>query len=153
MTSNIELLQMAKQNNIYNLVVCMNDQLKNYKYPKDGYFILNLEDSDHGGTHWVILCVKNAIPCYFDSFGGIYSEQVESYLKKNYGKKVAFSAKIIQDFKSQECGIYCIVLVLYIKANPHLDILQAVNEYTNLFSSNPKSNDKILKKLFQKLKK
>ena len=149
--SNIELYKMANQHNIQNFVVCMNDELKNYAYPRNGYFILNLQDSNHGGTHWTVLCIKNNTPCYFDSFGGIYSEQVEDYLKKNYRGKCAFNAKIIQSFSSQECGIYCFTLILYIIAHPEWDILQSVNSYTNEFSDNPKLNDKILKKLLKNI--
>ncbi len=37
MTSNFELLEMAKTHNINNFVVCMNDESKTYKYPANGY--------------------------------------------------------------------------------------------------------------------
>ena len=87
MTSNFELLEMAKMHNINNFMVCMNDELKTYKYPANGYFILNLHDSNHDGTHGSCLVIKDNIPCYFDSYGGIYSEDVEKYIKNNYGKK------------------------------------------------------------------
>ena len=46
-------------------------------------------------------------------------------------KKCSFNAKVIQSFKSVECGIFCFALILYIENHPHLDILQSVNEYTN----------------------
>lgn len=149
MTSNFELLEMAKMHNINNFMVCMNDELKTYKYPTNGYFILNLQDSNHDGTHWSCLVIKDNIPCYFDSYGGIYSEDVEKYIKKNYGKKCSFNAKVIQSFKSVECGIFCFALILYIENHPHLDILQSVNEYTNIFSDDPNNNDKILHKLMK----
>ena len=151
MTSNIQLISMAKKRGINNMIVCMNDQLETFEYPSNGFFILNLEDSDHGGTHWTCLCIRNKIPCYFDSFGGIYSEQVEKYIKKHYGKKCAFSCKIIQDFKSVKCGIYCFALILYILKNPNQDILACVNNFTNLFSDNPILNDTILDKIIKKL--
>ena len=95
------------------------------------------------------MVIKDNIPCYFDSYGGIYSEDVEKYIKKHYGKKCSFNAKVIQSFKSVECGIFCFALILYIENHPHLDILQSVNEYTNIFSDDPNNNDKILHKLMK----
>ena len=136
--TNIKLTQLAKKHHIPNFTVCMNDELDDYEYPKNAYFILNLKDSDQLGTHWTCLLIRNSIPCYFDSYGACYSEQVESYIKANYKGKIAFSAKIIQSFESQNCGLYCLGCIIYDYINSDKGLLENVNDYTNLFHSNPK---------------
>ena len=73
--------------------------------------IINLQDSNQPGSHWIVLKrVKNSI-FIFDSFGtgylpvGIF--KVFKYLK------IITNIYRIQDISSNLCGMFCVSFILY----------------------------------------
>ena len=148
MTSNFELLDIAESYGIHNLNVIMNDQLQNYKF-KTGYYVVNLEDSDHGGTHWVSVIVENGRALYFDSFGVVPSLEVEEWLH-NSKYKYVFNNRIIQHIDSIACGYFALGLIIYVILEKTKPLYEVVNDYLNLFDLNDyKKNDKIIMNLFE----
>jgi hypothetical protein len=69
MLSNIDLDNIATDHDINLVGIFSKDELPSR--PKDGNYIINLEDSDAGnGTHWTAFTIiGNKYACYFDSFG------------------------------------------------------------------------------------
>ena len=66
-TSNTELLEILKKYNININGVYAKDQIK--KPLKDGFYIINLDNSDGNGTHWTALYkINDAFSLYWDSF-------------------------------------------------------------------------------------
>ena len=72
---------------------------------------------------------------------------IQEYIKRKKGCRFAFNNKIIQDLKSENCGYFCISLLLYLKRHKG-DLFDLAEKYTELFDDNTKLNDSILKHIF-----
>ena len=109
------------------------DNLPNSIRPKGlGAYIINLDEYNDIGTHWVALYVNNKTIIYFDSFGVEHIPR--EIMKFIYG---------IQAYDSIMCGYFCIGFINFMfNGNSLID-------YTNLFSPNDlKKNDDIILKYF-----
>ena len=144
--SNFDLIDIAKTYGIDNLNVVMNDELKYYEF-KTGYYIINLEDTDDLGSHWVCLIVENGKCIYWDSFGCLPSHDVENWMKQSKYKYM-FNNRIVQDLDSVLCGLFALGVIIYVILTP-TDLYEAVDNYTDLFSMEPKDNDIIINDLFK----
>ena len=69
---------------------------------KDGAFVINLDDKQNKGTHWVSLFIDRHMALYFDSFGIEHVPQ--EVLGKMKDKSITHSIFTIQDDDS----IFCI---------------------------------------------
>ena len=109
---------------------------------KKGAYVINLDEYENTGTHWIALFVKTNEVIYFDSFG---IEHIPKEIEHAIGNK-EFKASIfrLQAYDSIMCGYYCIEFINYIlKGKTLLD-------YTNLFAPYDfKKNDEIIKRLFK----
>lgn len=140
LTSNIELLDILKNDNIKIIGVFAKDKLKNASL-KYGFYIINLDNSDGPGTHWTVLYkINDGFSLYYDSFGFPAPEEVEDLLHK-----YEYNKKQIQDIKSNSCGFYCIAFIKFMINKQ--DILLAFNTFCNLFRSNTIDNEIILHQL------
>jgi hypothetical protein len=138
-TSNIELEQI------------LNNKVKNFNgvYPKDlmkkplkdGFYIVNLDDSTGEGTHWCALYkINDGFSIWWDSYGFPAPENIESLLHKyDYNKKQ------IQDIDSTSCGFYCVAFILFMKNKQ--DKQKAFNTFIKLFGTNTVNNEIILHQL------
>ena len=72
--------------------------------------ILNTDESNRGGRHWVAVIVNNQTCEFFDSLG-VPPENYHSYwhkfLIKKSGKYV-YNDSALQNLKSADCGKFCI---------------------------------------------
>ena len=121
----------------YILEIIYQKQLKKERY------VINLDEYENTGTHWVALFVKPKYTIYFDSFG---IEHIPSGINKFIGNKNSKSNIFrLQAYDSIMCGYYCIEFINYmLKGKTLLD-------YTNLFSPNDfKKNDQFIKRIFKK---
>lgn len=138
-TSNIELEQI------------LNNKVKNFNgvYPKDlmkkplkdGFYIVNLDNSTGEGTHWCALYkINDGFSIWWDSYGFPAPENIESLLHKyDYNKKQ------IQDIDSTSCGFYCVAFILFMKNKQ--DKQKAFNTFIKLFGTNTVNNEIILHQL------
>ena len=139
LTSNTELLDILKNDNIKINGVFAKDQLK--KPLKDGFYIINLDNSDGPGTHWTALYkINDGFSFYYDSFGFIAPEEIEDLLHK-----YEYNKKQIQDIKSTSCGFYCIAFIKFMINKQ--DKMKAFNTFCNLFRANTIDNEIILHQL------
>ena len=109
---------------------------------KKGAYVINLDEYENTGTHWVSLFVKPKYTVYFDSFGVEHiPKEINKFIGSNEIKSNIFR---IQAYDSIMCGYFCIEFINYmIKGKTLLD-------YTNLFSPNDfKKNDQIIKRTFK----
>ena len=119
---------------------------------KKGAYVINLDQYENTGTHWVSLFVKTNEVIYFDSFG---IEHIQNEINKFIGNEQSSSAKArnkniisnifrLQAYDSIICGHYCIEFINYmLKGKTSLD-------YTNLFSPNDfKKNERIIIRIFK----
>ena len=73
--------------------------------------IMNLQDSNQSGSHWIALKrVKNSI-FIFDSFGIGYIPMNIFKIHKNY--KMITNIYRIQDISSNLCRMFCVLFILY----------------------------------------
>ena len=132
--TNIEISECYKNEPRFNGVYSRNN-LPN-KIKKVAY-VINLDEYENTGTHWVSLFVKPKYKVYFDSFG---VEHIPKFIR-NEIKSNIFR---IQAYDSIMCGYFCIAFINYmLKGKTLLD-------YTNLFSPNDfKKNHQIIKRIFK----
>ena len=117
---------------------------------KRGAYVINLDEYENTGTHWVALFVKPKYTVYFDSFGIEHiPKEINKFIRsKELGPAVRNGIKSnifrIQAYDSIMCGYFCIEFINYmLKGKTLLD-------YTNLFSSNNfKKNHRIIKRIFK----
>ena len=124
----------------FNGVYSRNNLLKTLK---KGAYVINLDEYENMGTHWVSLFVKPKYTVYFDSFG---IEHIPKEIKHAIGnKEIKANIFRIQAYDSIMCGYFGIEFINYmLKGKTLLD-------YTNLFSPNDfKKNDQIIKRIFKK---
>ena len=109
---------------------------------KKGAYVINLDEYENTGTHWVSLFVKANKVIYFDSFG---IEHIPEEINKFIGnKKIKASIFRIQGYDSIMWGYFCIKFINYMIKG------QKLLEYTNLFSPNDfKNNDRVIKRIFK----
>jgi hypothetical protein len=87
------------------------DRLELLKAPMRNDFscIINLEDSDMGGSHWVALYndKKEYFTEYFDSYGMKPALQTIRFVKKHFRKPLYFNDTQVQGDNSKKCGYFC----------------------------------------------
>ena len=109
---------------------------------KKGAYVINLDEYENTGTHWVSLFVKTKYTVYFDSFVVEHiPKEINKFIRSKEIKSNIFR---IQAYDSIMCGYFCIEFINYmLKGKKLLD-------YTNLFSPNEfKKNDRIIKRIFK----
>ena len=123
-----------------------------YSRIKKGAYVINLDEYENTGTHWISLFVKANKVIYFDSFGVEHiPKEINKFIgngqspsAKSRNKKIKASIFRIQAYNSIMCGYFRIEFINYmLKGKTLLD-------YTNLFSPNDfKKNDRIIKRIFK----
>ena len=110
---------------------------------KKGAYVINLDEYEDAGTHWIALYVKNKKVVYFNSFGVEHvPKEIIKFIKN---KDIIANIFRLQAHDSIMCRYYCIEFINYmLKGKTLLD-------YTNLFSPNDfKKNDQVIKRIFKK---
>ena len=132
--TNIEISEYYKNEPRFNGIYSRNNLPNKIK---KGAYVINLDEYENAGTHWVSLFVKANKVIYFDSFG---IEHIPEEINKFIGNiKIKASIFRIQAYDSIMCGYFCIEFINYmLKGRKLLD-------YTNLFSPNDFKKNKLLK--------
>ena len=78
---------------------------------KYGAYLINLNDKNSKGTHWISLFVDRNTAVYFDSFGIEFTTQ--DLLSKIRDKSITHNVFRIQDNESIICGFYSIAYRIY----------------------------------------
>ena len=138
--TNIEISEYYANEPRFNGVYSKNN-LPN-KIKKEAY-VINLDEYENTGTHWVFLFVKANKVIYFDSFG---IEHIPKEINKfiNNNNNIESNIFRIQAYDSIMWGYFCTEFINYmLKGKTLLD-------YTNLFSPNDfKKNDQVIKRIFK----
>ena len=110
---------------------------------KKGAYIINLDEYENTGSHWIALFLKTNEAIYFDSFG---IEHIPNEINKFIGNKNIISNIFrIQAYDSIMCRYFCIECINYMPKG------KTLLDYTNLFSPNDfKKNDRVIKRTFKK---
>ena len=107
---------------------------------KDGAYVINLDEYEDIGTHWIALFCKKKEIVYFDSFGVEHiPEEIKEFIR-NKNKANIFR---VQANNSIMCGYFCIRFIDFMLEG------KALIDYTNLFSPYDfNKNDKIILSYF-----
>ena len=145
--TNIEISKCYKNEPRFNDVYSRNNLPNKIK---KGAYVINLDEYENTGTHWVALFVKANKVIYFDSFRIEHiPKEINKFIKKSSSLKRTARIKSnifrIQAYDSIMCGYFCIEFINYmLKGKTLLD-------YTNLFSPNDfKKNNQIIRRIFKK---
>ena len=144
-TTNFELFEMAKQNNIKLDDVIMMDEITKLENNKDYNLIVNLQKTGQNGSHWVCLIIRNKKYLYIDSFGAIPPMTLIKHCVQN-NFKLGYSAYICQEFASQKCGLYCLQCIKHLQNSKQNTLYVMANNYVNKYEPNRKLNEKIVLK-------
>ena len=112
------------------------------KTMKNGAYVINLDECEDVGTHWIALYVKDNEITYFYSFG---VEHVPKEIKKVIGhKNIKTNIFRIQADNSIMCGYFCTGFIEFTFAE------RGLIDFTSLFSPYDfKKNDKIISSYFK----
>ena len=111
-----------------NLIGCFSkDQIPLIENNKS--IIMNLQNSNQPGSHWIALKRVNNTIFVFDSFGIGYLPISVFKVFKNF--KIITNIYRIQDISSNLCGLFCVLFILY-DINSKNDFIK----FLTLFNSN-----------------
>ena len=104
--TNIEINEYYANEPRFNGVYSRNNLLKTIK---KGAYIINLDEYENTGTHWIALFVKTNEAIYFDSFG---IEHIPKEINKFIGiKNIKSNIFRIKPYDSIMCGYFCIEFI------------------------------------------
>lgn len=148
-TTNIELEDYAKKYNIPLIFVLPKDLMNCFsEYPKDrkgqkkyeGGYIINLGNSDTGGSHWVCLYLTTfkdkKYAFYMDSYGLPMPREIETFALKYTQNilNIIENTKKIQALRSGYCGQFCLIFIY--KMSKGDNPFKNFSNYLNLFKIN-----------------
>ena len=136
--TNIEISEYYKNEPRFNGVYSRNNLPNEIK---KGAYVINLDEYENTGTHWVSLFVRTNEAIYFDSFG---VEHIPKEINKFIRNVIKSNIFRIQAYDSIMCRYFCIEFINYmLKGKTLLD-------YTNLFSPNDfKKSDRVIKRILK----
>ena len=104
---------------------------------KDGAYVINLDEYEDKGTHWIALFFNRSEILYFDSFGVEHvPEEIKKFLRN---KSIIANIFLIQANNSALCGYFCIGVIDFMLAGKKL------TDFTNILSPYDfKKNDNII---------
>ena len=153
LTSNIDLEYYCKLLKI-NLHACTSKNLLHQIKPKQGCYIINLQDSTAGnGTHWCCFIISESTVTYFDPFGVLPPPDVIRFAKRyKRNIKIIYSLDKIQDLTSIYCGWYNLYYLYYMTTHKCKQKGYLLNKHNALYDlQNEKENDNKIKQLIEKL--
>jgi hypothetical protein len=125
--------------------------MRNEKYDLSGCdsIIINLDDKDNTGSHYVAIFLDNNNTYYFDPFGVIFPNEVS-----NKFDNIIYSTNEIQPIESFLCGYYCLYFLYYMNSNNNEKTNKSnFYDFIYLFDLIDKNkNDDMIKKLFDNSK-
>ena len=136
--TNFEIQKFYKNESRFNGVFSRNNLPKK----KDGTYIINLDEYEDLGTHWIALFYKKNEIVYFDSFG---VEHIPEEIKEFIGNKnIKANIFRVQANDSVMCGYFCIGFIDFMLAGKKL------TDFTSMFSPYDfKKNDNIILSYFK----
>lgn len=139
--SNLQIDRFFKNNKYYGGCYSKDELTK--MRPENKFYIVNLQDSNKGnGTHWTMIWNCNMDACYyFDSYGIVPPRESKDFMKRS-GKKLWYNTRDIQSLTSQDCGEYCIIVILKLMQGE--PFRKVVNDF-NL--KHPADNDRLAREL------
>ena len=117
-TTNLQLIELAKDLSIPNFHCICKDEIN--QCPTKNIpinIIVNLNDSKNNvNNHWCLSFINDDQKVYYSSFRDPIPNQVKEFMMKVDDQKILSSNFQIQDFNTDICVLYCI-LILFLLNN------------------------------------
>ena len=138
------VLSNCKYTKNLNYLVCAKDQLPNTIETKPAIIIMNNQDSNQEGQHWISIFIPEYGPCcYFDSLGRkplYYSTKLHLLMLKMY-EFYNCNEFSYQAINSTSCGKFCLYFVISMAKGLSMNyILQRLN-YSDKYVNEPLINN------------
>ncbi len=119
----------------------MNDELRNIHRKKNMNMIVNFQNSNQGGTHWVAVIVKDNKNYYFDAYGNEPSDEIRKLL----GNNIMRSTYEIQNYNTFSCGELSILTIylLVVKHMNYIDIVMTMLDESEKYNKKRRINNNI----------
>jgi hypothetical protein len=101
MTTNIQLFEMAKHNDVPLDHIIYKDEVNKLPKNKELYIIMNMSSSNHPGTHWTSFYSNPKYVIYADSFG---VEPPQELIDWAAGRKLIYSDIQTEELDGINCG-------------------------------------------------
>ncbi len=152
MLTNVELLKLARNNDIKLDYVGYKDSMPAMKNKRNLNCIINLDESDpfdfnKNGSHWTCLIIHDGLCVYFDPFGLPESIETRQFIDQQKVKHYGSNQVKVQDIKDDHCGWYCIALLIHVKHSFSNDIMDTTSNFINIFDKKDSTKNKDI--LFQ----
>jgi len=110
--SNIDIIEYGKNKNI-SIYCVAKDELKKMDILKNNQsVVINLDDIQGPGTHWVCIIHKNRRLFYYDPFGIEHMPtDVNKYIKRHKNSSCYTSTEQNQNMLSNKCGWFCLACI------------------------------------------
>lgn len=139
--SNFDIIELSNIMSINLVGVFAKDELLKVPLSNGGY-VINLDDLEGDGTHWVGLFIHNNDAVYFDSFGQVPPKSVIKYCEN---KHFIHSDYIIQDIDQDSCGYYQLAFLHYMTNSKNKNSRYKLNLFIKPFDlDDTTQNDRIL---------
>ena len=165
MLTNFDIERIADKLDLPIVGVFSKDELAGQERLILSYYI-NMQNSDDGdGSHWCLAKIYSdddrddddddksvvvAKALYFDPFGLGMPKETAAFLKPF--KPIYCNNRQIQSVASTQCGWYCLACDYVLEHKQHSDTyLEDYEKFLEMWSSNPRKNLTMLKKLFKPL--
>jgi hypothetical protein len=147
MLSNLEIddIMIRKKARYYHRCVSKDELVK--LSPDPGSYIINMDNSDGPGSHWVSVFIDiERRPYYFDSFGCHEPKEIEEFMKRTK-RPIQSNSIQIQNINSSCCGYYCIFFCLFM--SHHIGSTHKLEEFIKLFDpvNELKNRNQLIKRL------
>ena len=108
------------------------------------FLIINLDNRENTGTHWIALAVFENVVYICDSLGGLLPDESIPTPLVNFLHVLLISRKLcitkqLQPIDSDTCGCYCVIFILLMQQK------KSFKHFLQLFTNNLRQNDKIIK--------
>lgn len=129
--SNIDIEYLCKKFKI-KLNSCLSKDNLKYSNIENGGYIINLENSGLGGSHWVGLYIYNNYACYYDSYGAVYPNEIMKFCSR---KNIIYNTNQIQHLSDTHCGWYSIAFLYFLQSNNNLNnnLYDEMNKFNDMF--------------------
>ena len=155
--SNFDIVKICQTLGIKLDGVIMNNQFIDKMLNYDFSIIVNFQNTNQNGSHWVAVHCEPSIKTvyYMDPYGEVPNARIyKIILDKGY--QIYFNKVQFQALESQVCGWYAMYFLYYLQQSKKRDKFDKMVKYLNLFTKevrNLDNNDKTIKMLFIKLMK
>ena len=96
----------------------MKDELKLMKPNEKETLIVNLNDSDQRGSHWILIYKNRDQKIFFCSYGSSPPQEVIDYLGKNI-----YTSNLQVQHDNSSCGLFCILLAYLLNENIPFEVI------------------------------